>query len=341
MVPISTRSGEAQKQWIDRIQKRLAITSSMLGDIKAVKMLGVSNILSEIVTTLREVEVEASLRFRRLLVWLTLVCKTQIIPAHGSSCLTVELTISLASSPTQLAPFATLAIYAGISASNDNGSLLSAQAFTSLALISLLTSPLLGFCQTMPGILQALSCLKRIEEYCDKKQALTTDGSSNIELQEYDNPRQVFKPLVSFRSATISRAGAVDPVLSHIDLDIHPGITAIIGPVGSGKTTLLETIIGRHTCEPTLLPLSRVAYAPQSPWIMNQSIRQNIIGVSEFDHEWYDFVITSCGLEEDLKYIHEGDARLAGSRGASLSGGQRQRVVSCASKAISKLIYHE
>ncbi|KAJ5096759.1 hypothetical protein N7456_007480 [Penicillium angulare] len=320
MIPISTRTGEAQQEWIKRIQKRLAVTSSMLGDIKAMKMLGVSGVLSKIIANLREIEVKTSLRFRRLLIW-------EIV----ASC-----------TPANLAPFATLAVYAGISVSKNDKSLLSAQAFTSLALISLMTTPLLTFCQTMPSILQALSCLKRIEDYCDKEvvtqSPAVSEGScesslSNIELREYDTTRQKSGPLVSFKDATIYRSGASDPILKLFNLDIRRGITAIIGPVGSGKTTLLETMLGRHVCEPSILPLSRAAYAPQTPWIMNQTIRENIIGASEFDEKWYDFVVSSCGLEDDLKNMHGGDSRLAGSKGASLSGGQKQRV------ALARAVY--
>ncbi|KAJ5292026.1 hypothetical protein N7478_001277 [Penicillium angulare] len=320
MIPISTRTGEAQQQWIRRIQKRLAVTSSMLGDIKAMKMLGVSDVLSKIIANLRDIEVKTSLRFRKLIIW-------EIV----ASC-----------TPTNIAPFATLAVYAGISVSKNDESLLSAKAFTSLALISLMTSPLLTFCQTMPSILQALGCLKRIDEYCDKKvstKSAAPDDTScdsslnNIELREYNTSLQRSGPLVSFKNATIYRSGASDPILKLLNLDIHRGITAIIGPVGSGKTTLLETMLGRHTCEPSILPLSRAAYAPQTPWIMNESIRQNIIGASEFDPKWYDFVTSSCGLDEDLKNMHGGDSRLAGSKGASLSGGQKQRV------ALARAVY--
>lgn len=56
MGPISTSSGSAQKQWIEKVQKRLAVTSSMLGDMKAVQMLGLSSKLFSIISKLREIE---------------------------------------------------------------------------------------------------------------------------------------------------------------------------------------------------------------------------------------------------------------------------------------------
>jgi hypothetical protein len=74
MIPISSRSGVAQKEWIERVQKRVAITSTMVGDIKAMQMLGLSKALSTIVTKLRQIEVETSLRFRKFLIWQVVIC---------------------------------------------------------------------------------------------------------------------------------------------------------------------------------------------------------------------------------------------------------------------------
>ncbi|QGA17379.1 hypothetical protein EYB26_005050 [Talaromyces marneffei] len=75
---------------------------------------------------------------------------------------------------------------------------------------------------------------------------------------------------------------------------------------------------------------SKAAYCPRSPWIQNDTIRRNIIGVSEFDKAWYDFTALSCGLEK-FKAMPEGDMRMAGSDGDSLSGGQKQMIaLACA-----------
>lgn len=75
MVPVSTRSGQAQKQWIERVQERLSVTSSMLGKMKTVQMLGLGDTLFKLVSRLREIEVETSSRFRKLLIWQIVLCK--------------------------------------------------------------------------------------------------------------------------------------------------------------------------------------------------------------------------------------------------------------------------
>jgi hypothetical protein len=75
MVPVSTKSGRAQKQWIERVQDRLAVTSSMLGKMKTVQMLGLNDVLFKLISRLRQVEVETSAQFRKLLIWQIALCK--------------------------------------------------------------------------------------------------------------------------------------------------------------------------------------------------------------------------------------------------------------------------
>ena len=75
MVPVSSRSGQAQKQWIERVQKRLAVTANTLGNMKAVQMLGLGDVILPLVLHLREIEVKTSVAFRKLLIWQVALCK--------------------------------------------------------------------------------------------------------------------------------------------------------------------------------------------------------------------------------------------------------------------------
>ena len=75
MMKVSALSNKAQKLWVERVEKRLHITSKTLGDMKAVKMLGLSDTLSSIVKSLRETEIQVSKKLRKLLVWQILLCK--------------------------------------------------------------------------------------------------------------------------------------------------------------------------------------------------------------------------------------------------------------------------
>lgn len=60
--------GAAQKIWIEGIQTRIDTTAKMLQAMKGVKMLGLSGRMSSIVRKLRGMEIEKSLRMRRLFV---------------------------------------------------------------------------------------------------------------------------------------------------------------------------------------------------------------------------------------------------------------------------------
>ncbi|KAJ5959013.1 ABC transporter integral membrane type 1 [Penicillium vulpinum] len=311
MVPVSKRSGQAQKQWIERVQKRLAVTANTLGNMKAVQMLGLGNVILPLVSHLREIEVKTSLTFRKLLIW----------------------QVALSNLPVVLAPFATFTIYAIISVVRHDGSILSAQAFTSLALISLLTNPLLIFCQAMPSLWQAVACFDRIEAYCGKGSSLSTKYEE--EVQPLLTPEKYYPFLISFQNANIAWSPEKEPVLCNLTVDIPQGITMLIGPVGCGKSTLLESILNQHmvTNGSRTASFSRAAYCPQIPWIRNDTIRNNIIGFMEFDQTWYDFTCAACGLQDDLDTLSDGDMHLAGSSGISLSGGQKQRI------ALARAVY--
>jgi ATP-binding cassette subfamily C (CFTR/MRP) protein 1 len=204
-----------------------------------------------------------------------------------------------------------------------DGSILSAQAFTSLALISLLTNPLLIICQVMPAIWQAVACFGRIETYCAKDSRATLISLSS-------KPEEFHASLVSFQNANIAWSSDQEPVLPNLKLTIHQGITMIVGPVGSGKSTLLESIVNQHMVKTGSMTtsFSRAAYCPQIPWIRNDTVRGNIIGFHAFDQAWYDFTCAVCGLQDDLGSFAKGDMHMTGSDGIALSGGQKQRIVS-------------
>jgi ABC-type multidrug transport system fused ATPase/permease subunit len=137
--------------------------------------------------------------------------------------------------------------------------------------------------------------------------------------------------VIEFQNAGFAWTSTGPQFLHGINFGVKKGhITAIIGPVGSGKSTLLESALGETTLREGSLSrfATSVAYCPQTPWIMNDTIRQNIIGPAEYDPKWYSFVVWACALETDFENIAGGDMSKAGSSGITLSGGQKQRIVS-------------
>lgn len=232
--------------------------------------------------------------------------------------------------PEDFAPFATFAVYAAIAVSKKDSSILAERAFTSLALISLLTSPLLVLCQALPALYQTAICFGRIESYCHNKCQLTNSERTGIELQRQSRITSSAHCLISFSHATIAKSLNGPAVLQGLNLVLKPGITVITGHVASGKSTFLEACLGecyiRHGS--VLRSYSKAAYCPQVPWIEGRTVRENILGASKFDAEWFDYSIWASGLEEDFATSLRGGSRVAGSNGKALSGGQKQRVVS-------------
>lgn len=215
--------------------------------------------------------------------------------------------------------------------------------FTSLSLISLMTDPLLIFIQTLPALWESVSCFSRIEQYCTKAPMETSfdtaPAGDELELSSHPSSGTTSTSVIEFRNASFSWSHTGPHVLHGINFVVPKGhITAIIGPVGSGKSTLLESSLGETKLRNgSMSPFSTsVAYCPQTPWIMNDTIRQNIVGPATYDPKWYSFVIWACALEADFENIAGGDLSKAGSSGITLSGGQKQRIVSIPAAIVTR-----
>jgi ABC-type multidrug transport system fused ATPase/permease subunit len=118
------------------------------------------------------------------------------------------------------------------------------------------------------------------------------------------------------------------PILSNVSLHIRPGeLCAVVGRVGSGKSTLCSAILNETLLMSGEITLKgSVAYASQTPWILNATLRDNILFGLPLDEERYKQVIKVCQLEHDLSLFDDYDLTEIGEKGINLSGGQRQRV---------------
>jgi ATP-binding cassette subfamily C (CFTR/MRP) protein 1 len=118
------------------------------------------------------------------------------------------------------------------------------------------------------------------------------------------------------------------PVLQNVSLTVRPGeLCAVVGRVASGKSTICSAVLNETILESGSISLSgKVAYAAQSPWILNASLRDNILFGLPMDKEKYNHVMEACQMKYDLELLDQGDLTEIGERGINLSGGQKARV---------------
>ncbi|KAJ6537690.1 P-loop containing nucleoside triphosphate hydrolase protein [Mycena capillaripes] len=104
-------------------------------------------------------------------------------------------------------------------------------------------------------------------------------------------------------------------------------LAAVVGRVGSGKSSLLQGLIGEmRTTGGKWAFGGSVAYCPQSAWIQNATLRDNVLFGKPFDEDRYWRVIEDSCLLPDLQLLADGDLTEVGEKGINLSGGQKQRV---------------
>lgn len=212
-------------------------------------------------------------------------------------------------------------------------------AFTALSLFTLLRSPLDQLADMTAIVIQSKVSLDRISDFLEEEE------SSKYE--QLDLTPSEYSPLIGFENASFSWNSKSDKDFKLKDLNTAflPGkLNVVIGPTGSGKTSLLLALLGEMELNagkvflPGIIPRDElvidprtgltesVAYCSQGAWLLNDTIRNNIIFATQFNQERYDRVVDACGLTRDFEILSAGDQTEIGEKGIALSGGQKQRV---------------
>lgn len=225
-------------------------------------------------------------------------------------------------------------------------------AFPALSMFSLLRVPLDQLADMVAHVQESKVSLDRVDKYLNEEEtdkydqlhaSSVAEGPAMIGLEKATLTWGTGKP----SPQTSSTADGADAFrLINVDVNFPVGRLSIIaGPTGSGKTSLLMALLGEMKLmegrvhlpggmsnradlpvDPETGLIDSVAYCAQEAWLVNDTVKENIIFASPYDEKRYRAVLKACALERDIEILDAGDQTLVGEKGISLSGGQKQRI---------------
>jgi ABC-type multidrug transport system fused ATPase/permease subunit len=204
-------------------------------------------------------------------------------------------------------------------------------------------------------ILRALVSLKRMDDFLDEDEV--DDWVCSLKAPQ-PTPEQMTDKKIGFEHATFrwntgvnvnaeqanktsDADGGEDGTsivafeLTDLNVIFPPGkLSVISGPTGAGKSAILSALLGEmdNLSGKSFLPKypqavdsatglrNSVAYASQTPWLQNLSIRLNILFGEPLDEQRYQATVQACALQADFDALDDGDSTEIGSKGLALSG---------------------
>ncbi|UQC86148.1 ABC transporter [Colletotrichum lupini] len=329
MARLSKLMPRASKIWNEEIQKRITVTSEVLGAIKETKMLGMVDFLQRAIQDLRVAELRRAKQYRRFITYMNM----------------------LGNAPSMIGPVVTFGLAILAQKINAGLSLSIATVFTSLTIIDLIAGPLAQLITSVPSLVASLGSFERIQAFVEQGRPSTVTDPDYLEAASHSDglghagtdhgiemdtirPQTSSKPSSEQRDIATVQNGSFwlkadeEPILRDINLHIAPStMTTVIGRIGSGKTTLLRGLLGELPTSGSVKTLGGpVAYCAQTTWLTTATVKENILGETPTDEDWYERVVHACALVPDFSQLANGDHTVVGSKGQSLSGGQKQRV---------------
>lgn len=157
---------------------------------------------------------------------------------------------------------------------------------------------------------------------------------------------------ILLRDITYAYPNTDKKILDHANMVVPYGKSiGIVGPSGAGKSTVVDIFLGllqmqegsitcggRNVMDNYPSWLSNIGYIPQSIYLSDDSIRDNIaFGVpkEEIDDERIWRVLEEAQMKSFVEKLPEGLDTSTGDRGVRISGGERQRL------GIARALYHD
>jgi ATP-binding cassette subfamily C (CFTR/MRP) protein 1 len=217
------------------------------------------------------------------------------------------------------------------------GSLTSQVLFPALAFFFNITRAYAVVTQIVMRYQGCLTGLKRIQDTILKsdQESHAYCAEDNEEANETTNRQSctVDQPSLAFESCVLYAPGVActmldKPLLTNCTFRARSGDLIIItGPVGSGKSTIIKNLVGSLKPSAGYIDIQgTTTYASQQPFIINGTVRDNILFGLPLDIHFYNRVIKAVCLQDDLVRLPNGDATVLKGLGVVLSGGQKSRV---------------
>ncbi|KAJ6070500.1 hypothetical protein N7467_011819 [Penicillium canescens] len=323
---IARQFNKVQNQILKGTDARIHSTNEVLQNIRIIKYFAWEQRFQDIVNEKRKTELKA-LR-KRYILW--------------SSAATVWYGTPI------LITFLSFFLYTVV----EKKQLTPSVAFPALSMFSLLRVPLDQLADMVAHVQESKVSLDRVDKYLNEEETgkyeqlrdSTVAGTpARLGLENATLTWSTSKP-------TPQESGSADGLdsfrLINIDVEFLVGkLNIIAGPTGSGKTSLLMALLGEMRLldgrvhlpggmanradlpvDPETGLIDSIAYCAQEAWLVNDTVKENIIFASPYDERRYRAVLKACALERDLQILDAGDQTLVGEKGISLSGGQKQRI---------------
>ncbi|WP_026495998.1 ABC transporter ATP-binding protein [Butyrivibrio sp. WCD3002] len=187
--------------------------------------------------------------------------------------------------------------------------------------------------------------------YNNLTESMKSDKKMAAERMAIAGPAITLEDKIELKNITFAYPDAEKNIFTGADMIVPRGKSVgIMGSSGAGKSTVVDILLGLlHVKEGEILCdgknifsnyeswLAQVGYIPQSIYLIDESIRDNIafgIDAAEISDDRIWEVCREAQLEDFIKSLPEGLDTKIGDRGVRLSGGQRQRI------GIARALYH-
>ncbi|KAF9323833.1 hypothetical protein BG006_001111 [Podila minutissima] len=327
---VSPKIGMWQKKFMKSSDVRIKLITELVNNIKSIKLYAWETFFAERISSTR---IEQLNHLRKFYCWVISVS-------------------ALLNTITPLSTFVALSVYSAIATAEEPLDI--RRIFTTITLINMLQEPVYlandalqaavngkirdgTFGWYTPEAIQTAiekkekeaqkAALQEAKDAKKNKKSGKGRSDSNLTLEVPEKIAEKEPESNNSDEPEITRDSA-GPVLHDLNLKIKRGsLTAVVGRVGEGKSSLVGALLGEmHKYSGSVHCNGSLAFVAQTAWILNDTVRNNILFGLPYDKEKYLRTIKACALAPDFKMLVNSDKTLIGEKGINLSGGQKQRI---------------